>query len=119
MGILRINMKNIIAVLIATIILFSCDSNKNITSFKIKNPYLSTSKIITENVSISIFPGNAGGIEQNVNRWIDIGIIDYLSEDNIIIIEWPSFIKEILPENTIDILMNHISEFKRRIKIRV
>ena len=63
-------MKNIIAVLIATIILFSCDSNKNITSFKIKNPYLSTSKIITdENVSISIFPGNAGGIEQNVNRW--------------------------------------------------
>jgi len=68
-GILRINMKNIIAVLIATIFLVSCDSNKNITSFKIKNPYLSTSKIINDNVSISIFPGDAGGIEQNVNRW--------------------------------------------------
>ena len=62
-------MKNIIVVLIATIFLVSCDSNKNITSFKIKNPYLSTSKIINENVSISIFPGDAGGIEKNVNRW--------------------------------------------------
>ena len=29
------------AVIIATIFLFSCDSNKHITSFKIKNPYLS------------------------------------------------------------------------------
>ena len=62
-------MKNIIAVTIAAIILFSCDSNQNITSFKIKNPYLSEAKIIIENVSVSIFPGDAGGIEQNVNRW--------------------------------------------------
>ena len=64
-------MKNIIAVIIATITLFSCDSNKNknITSFKIKNPYLSEMKTIIENVSVSIFPGDAGGIEQNVNRW--------------------------------------------------
>ena len=76
MGILRISMKQIIAVIIATIFLFSCDSNKNITSFKIKNPYLSdrnivdkNSNIINENVSISIFPGEAGGIAQNVNRW--------------------------------------------------
>jgi len=59
-------MNNIIVVLIATIFLFSCDSNKNITSFKIKNPYLSTLK---ENVSVSIFPGDAGGIEKNINRW--------------------------------------------------
>lgn len=75
------------AVIIATIFLFSCDSNKNITSFKIKNPYLSdrdrnfvlnvdsqtivdkNSNIVNENVSISIFPGEAGGIKQNVNRW--------------------------------------------------
>tara|TARA_B100001142_G_C14344839_1_gene659511 strand:- start:3094 stop:3648 length:555 start_codon:yes stop_codon:yes gene_type:complete len=68
-GILQINMKNIISVIIATIILFSCDSNQNITSFKIKNPYLSGTKKNIENVSISIFPGDAGGIEENVNRW--------------------------------------------------
>ena len=62
-------MKNIIVVIIGSIILFSCDSNQNITSFKIKNPYLSKTKTIIENVSVSIFPGDAGGIEQNVNRW--------------------------------------------------
>ena len=61
-------MKKIIVVIIA-ITLFSCDSNSNITSFKIKNPYLNQKKIINENVSVSIFPGDAGGIEQNVNRW--------------------------------------------------
>ena len=62
-------MKKIIALIIVTIVLFSCDSNSNITSFKIKNPYLADKTTISENVSISIFPGDAGGIEQNVNRW--------------------------------------------------
>tara|TARA_B100000029_G_C17518151_1_gene938872 strand:- start:487 stop:1005 length:519 start_codon:yes stop_codon:yes gene_type:complete len=62
-------MKKIIALIIVTIAFFSCDSNSNITSFKIKNPYLADKTIISENVSISIFPGDAGGIEQNVNRW--------------------------------------------------
>ena len=76
-------MKNIIVALIVAIFLFSCDSNKNITSFKIKNPYLSTPKIINENVSISIFPGNAGGIEQNVNRWRRQLNLIPLSIDNI------------------------------------
>ena len=60
-------MKKIIAVIITNIILFSCDSEPNITSFKIKNPY--SNQNIKENVSISIFKGDGGGIEQNVNRW--------------------------------------------------
>ncbi len=60
-------MKKIIVSLFTTILLFSCDSNQNITSFKIKNPYIS--EIVVENVSVSIFPGDAGGIEPNVNRW--------------------------------------------------
>ena len=102
------------AVIIATIFLFSCDSNKNITSFKIKNPYLSdrdrdfvldadsrtivdknptsntpiqfldkNSNIVNENVSISIFPGEAGGIVQNVNRWRRQLNLNPLSLDNI------------------------------------
>ena len=78
------------AAIIATIFLFSCDSNKNITSFKIKNPYLSdrkivdkNSNIVNENVSISIFPGEAGGIVQNVNRWRRQLNLNPLSLDNI------------------------------------
>ena len=69
MGILRVIMKNIILALSASIILFSCDSEPNITSFKIKNPYSNQKYNIQENVSISIFSGDGGGIEQNVNRW--------------------------------------------------
>ena len=61
-------MKKIIVAIIANIILFSCDSEPNITSFKIKNSYYSN-KNIKENISISIFKGDGGGIEQNVNRW--------------------------------------------------
>ena len=102
------------AVIIATIFLFSCDSNKNITSFKIKNPYLSdrdrdfvldadsrtivdknptsntptqfvdkNSNIVNENVSISIFPGEAGGVVQNVNRWRRQLNLNPLSLENI------------------------------------
>ena len=67
MGILRVIMKNIIVALSASIILFSCDSEPKISSFKIKNPYQKQN--IQENVSISIFSGDGGGIEQNVNRW--------------------------------------------------
>ena len=62
-------MKNIIVALIASIILFSCDSEPDITSFKIKNPYSNQKKNIKENVSISIFSGDGGGLEKNVNRW--------------------------------------------------
>jgi len=62
-------MKKIIAVIITNIILFSCDSNQNITSFKIKNPYLINKKEINENVSISILPRKKNNIEQNINRW--------------------------------------------------
>ena len=62
-------MKKIIAAIIASIILFSCDSNQNITSFKVKNPYLTEKKIINETVSVSILPRKADNVEQNINRW--------------------------------------------------
>ena len=55
--------------------------------------------------------------EQKIDRWIDIGIIDYLNGDNIVIIEWPQHISKILPKNIINIYINHMSEFKREIKI--
>ena len=55
--------------------------------------------------------------EQNLNRWLDIGIMDYLIGDNVVIIEWPLHIKNILPENIITINIDYISEFERKIKI--
>ena len=55
--------------------------------------------------------------EQNLNRWLDIGIMDYLIGDNVVIIEWPLHIKNILPENIITINIDCISEFERKIKI--
>lgn len=61
--------KNITAFIIICLFLISCNSEPNITTFKIKNPYLVNKKNIQENVSVSVFPGEAGGEEQNINRW--------------------------------------------------
>ena len=61
--------KNITAFIITSLFLLSCNSEPNITTFKIKNPYLANKRDIQENVSVSIFPGEAGGEEQNINRW--------------------------------------------------
>ena len=61
--------RNLFFLLIVNFLIFSCDSKEDITSFKIKNPYKNKALKIDENVSVSIFPGEAGGIEQNVNRW--------------------------------------------------
>ena len=55
--------------------------------------------------------------EKEINRWLDIGIMDYLNEDNIVIIEWPEYIDNILPNDIISIRIEHISELKRKIKI--
>ena len=55
--------------------------------------------------------------EKNINRRIDIGIIDYLNDDIIIIIEWHEYIRKILPSNTIDIYIEHIKESTREIRI--
>ena len=55
--------------------------------------------------------------EQNVNRWLDIGIMDYLFGDNVVIIEWSEYISSIIPKDVIAINIDSISEFERKIKI--
>jgi len=55
--------------------------------------------------------------ENSINRWMDIGIIDYLNAENVVIIEWAEYIDSILPENTISIDISHVSELKRKIQI--
>ena len=34
--------------------------------------------------------------EKNIDRWLNIGLIDYFTEENILFIEWPNNIKDIL-----------------------
>ena len=85
-----------IIISVATIILlFSCDTQEKITTYKIKKPQSLTLKWTTPstwgelvpgnmlmanfhvidsknksvNISVSMFPGDVGGIENNVNRW--------------------------------------------------
>ena len=53
--------------------------------------------------------------EKNINRWINLGIIDYFNDSSIVIIEWPEILNDILPENVIKIEFSHISENKREI----
>ena len=55
--------------------------------------------------------------EKLINRWLDIGIVDYLNGNNVVFIEWAEYIKSILPEDIISIDIEHLSESKRKIKV--
>ena len=55
--------------------------------------------------------------EKDINRWIDIGILEYFNSNSIILIEWPEIIKEILPIDTRYINFENLGDDKRRIKI--
>ncbi len=55
--------------------------------------------------------------EKDLKRWLDIGIMDYINSGSIIIIEWPGYIKKILPINCININIQQLSNFERKISI--
>ena len=55
-------------------------------------------------------------IKKNYEKYVNF-CKKYLNDDNIVIIEWPEYIKKILPDDIINIYIEHISEFKRKIKI--
>ena len=56
--------------------------------------------------------------EDNIQRWISLGIQEYLYSEDIKIIEWPTIISELIPKNTIMISFESISENKRIIRIK-
>ena len=56
--------------------------------------------------------------ENNLKRWISLGIQDYFYSDDIKIIEWPEIISPLLPENVISINLKLRSEFEREIFIK-
>ena len=53
--------------------------------------------------------------EKNLKRWINLGIEDYFNDSNIVIIEWPEILEDIVPNNVIKIKMEHINENIREI----
>ena len=53
--------------------------------------------------------------EDELERWIKLGINDYMNEENIVIIEWADKMKSLLPVNTIQIQFSHKSINSREI----
>ena len=53
--------------------------------------------------------------EMNIERWLKVGINEYLYSDNIVIIEWGNLIPALLPKQTVHITFEHLALNKRRI----
>ena len=53
--------------------------------------------------------------DKNIDRWINLGINEYFDNLNIVIIEWPNLIPDLLPDNSIKIFFEHIDKNKRKI----
>ena len=53
--------------------------------------------------------------EDELKRWIKLGMNDYMNEENVVIIEWGDKMKSILPVNTIQIQFSHKSITSREI----
>ena len=53
--------------------------------------------------------------EDEEERWIKLGMNDYMDEENVVIIEWADKMKSLLPVNTIQIQFSHKSINSREI----
>tara|TARA_Y100001970_G_scaffold287567_1_gene412560 strand:+ start:1313 stop:1726 length:414 start_codon:yes stop_codon:yes gene_type:complete len=53
--------------------------------------------------------------ETEIRRWINIGIEDYFNSSDIVIIEWPEILEDIIPDHAIKVKINHIDDNKREI----
>ena len=53
--------------------------------------------------------------ENDLKRWQQIGIDEYLYSDSIVLIEWGNLIKDILPNDIIIIKFEHLGKNKRKI----
>ena len=54
--------------------------------------------------------------EKDINRWLNIGLIDYYNNQNILFIEWAENIKNILPNKTKNLFFEVIKSNQRLIK---
>ena len=55
--------------------------------------------------------------EDEQERWIKLGMNDYMDEENVVIIEWADKMKSLLPINTIQIQFRHQSITSREITL--
>jgi tRNA threonylcarbamoyladenosine biosynthesis protein TsaE len=55
--------------------------------------------------------------EQNIERWIDLGIIEYFNYNYIVFIEWADILFPMLPENSMKFNFFHSSENVRTINL--
>ena len=53
--------------------------------------------------------------EDNLERWIKLGMYDYMDDRNVVIIEWANKMESLLPVNTIEIQFSHKSITSREI----
>ena len=53
--------------------------------------------------------------EKNIDRWLNIGLIDYFTNENILFIEWPNHIKNILFSRKIIELNFEIKDLNERL----
>jgi len=56
--------------------------------------------------------------ENNLQRWINLGIQDYFYSDDVKLIEWPEIISTLIPKDRISIILTSVSEFERKIYIK-
>jgi len=56
--------------------------------------------------------------EENLNRWIKVGLYDYTNAENIVIIEWADKISSLLPNDHIQINFTHKGKDKREITLK-
>ncbi len=56
--------------------------------------------------------------EEDLNRWIKVGLHDYLNSENIVIIEWADKISSLLPDDHIQIGFIHRGKNKREITLK-
>ena len=48
--------------------------------------------------------------EENLQRWVNLGIEDYFNSSNIVIVEWPEILGDIVPDDAIKIKIKHVQE---------
>jgi len=48
--------------------------------------------------------------EENLQRWINLGIEEYFNDSNIVIVEWPEILSDIIPIDAIKIEIKHVEE---------
>ena len=53
--------------------------------------------------------------EDELERWIKLGLNDYFSDENIVIIEWAEKIQSLMPDNTFHVHFSHKSVNSREI----